>query len=124
MLVRSKFFLQFVEKVERLKLSLSKQHNKMLKIKSEMMKIKKKTKKNVKISQLEKISRENFREFSGIPEKFLKISVSRIVENSRIRKTLRLAVIRTFFRSANGTVLLLFSSIVPLTSCKTIIENL
>ena len=41
MLVRSKFFLQFVEKMEKIKLSLSKQHNKMLKIKSEMLKIKK-----------------------------------------------------------------------------------
>ena len=32
MLVRSKFFSQFVEKIVKFKLSLSKQHNKMLKI--------------------------------------------------------------------------------------------
>ena len=57
MLVRSKFFLQFVEKMEKLKLSWSKQKNKMLKIKSEMLKIRK----NVKIIKLEKLSRENFR---------------------------------------------------------------
>ena len=35
MLVRSKFFFQFVEKMEKLELSLSEQHNKMVKIKSE-----------------------------------------------------------------------------------------
>ena len=35
MFVRSKFFSQFVEKIEKLELSLSKQHNKMLKIRSE-----------------------------------------------------------------------------------------
>ena len=51
--------------MEKLKLNLSKQHNKMLKIKSEMLKIRK----NVKIIKLEKIYRENFWEFSGIPEK-------------------------------------------------------
>ena len=56
-LVRSKFFLLFVEKIEKLKPSLSKQHNKMLKIKSEMLKIRK----NVKIIKLEKIFSENFR---------------------------------------------------------------
>ena len=39
--MRSKFFLQFVEKMEKLRLSLSKQHDKMLKIKSEMLKIRK-----------------------------------------------------------------------------------
>ena len=46
MLVRSKFILQFVEKMEKLKLSLSKQHNKMLKIISEMLKIRKKCQNN------------------------------------------------------------------------------
>ena len=66
MLVRSKFFLQFVEKMEKLQLTLSKHHNKMPKIKSEMLKIRK----NVKIIKLEKISLENFREFFGIPVKF------------------------------------------------------
>ena len=39
MLVRSKLFSQFVEKIEKLELSLSKQHNKMLKIISKMLKI-------------------------------------------------------------------------------------
>ena len=38
MLVRSKFFPELVEKIEKLKLNLSKQHNKMLKMKSEMLK--------------------------------------------------------------------------------------
>ena len=51
--------------MEKLKLSLSKPHNKMLKIKSEMLKIRK----NVKIIKLEKIFRGNFRDFPGIPEK-------------------------------------------------------
>ena len=76
MLVRSKFFLQFVAKMEKLKLSLSKQHNKMLKIISEMLKIRK----NVKIIKLEKIFRDfgdfpRFREFPGIPEKFFENSL-------------------------------------------------
>ena len=39
MLVRSKFFSQLVEKIEKLELSLSQQHNKMLKIRCEMLKI-------------------------------------------------------------------------------------
>ena len=56
MLVRSKFSSQFVEKSEKLKLSLSKQCNKMLKIRFEMLKIRK----NGKIIKLEKNSRENF----------------------------------------------------------------
>ena len=43
--------------MEKLKLSLSKQHNKMLKIKSEMLKIRK----NVKIIKVEKFYRENLR---------------------------------------------------------------
>ena len=59
MLVTSKFFPQFVEKMEKLKLSLSKQHNKMLKIKSEMLKIRK----NVIIIKLEKIFQEFLRNF-------------------------------------------------------------
>ena len=44
MLVKSKFFLQIVEKIKKLKLSLSKQQNKMLKLKSEMLKNRKKAK--------------------------------------------------------------------------------
>ena len=52
MLARSKFFPQFIEKIEKLKLSLSKQQNEMLKIRSEMLKIMK----NVKIIKLGKIS--------------------------------------------------------------------
>ena len=63
MLVRSKFFPQFVEKIEKLKLSLSKQRNKMLKIRSEMLK----TRKKGKTIKLEK----NYRKiFPGIPGKF------------------------------------------------------
>ena len=41
MLVRSIFFSQYVQKIEKLMLGLSKQHNKMLKIKPEMLKIRK-----------------------------------------------------------------------------------
>ena len=37
MLVRLEFFSQFVEKIEKFKVSLSKQHNKLLKMRSEMM---------------------------------------------------------------------------------------
>ena len=44
MLVKSKFFPQIVEKIEKLKLNLSKQHNKMLKMRSEMLKTRKKGK--------------------------------------------------------------------------------
>ena len=78
MFARSKFFLQFVEEMKKLKLSLSKQHKKMLKIKPEMLKIRK----NVKIIKLEK----NFsQKFSGISrnsrEIFYKFPVSRVVEN-------------------------------------------
>ena len=73
MLVRSKFLPQFVEKIEKLKLSLSKQHNKMLKIRSERLKIIK----TVKMIKLGKIFRipgiprvfgitGNFPEFPGI----------------------------------------------------------
>ena len=64
MLVRSKFFFQLVEKMKKFKVSWSKQLNEMLKIKSEMLKIRK----NVKIIKLEKISSENFPEISRIPE--------------------------------------------------------
>ena len=63
MLVRSKFFPQFVEKIEQLKLSLSKQRNKMLKMRSEMLK----TKKKGKIIKLEKNYREIFPEIFRIP---------------------------------------------------------
>ena len=56
MLVRSKFFYQFVKKIEKLTLGLSKQHNKMLKMRAEMLK----NSKNVKIIKLRKNSRENF----------------------------------------------------------------
>ena len=79
MLVRSKIVLQFVEKIEELQPSLSKQHNKMLKIRSEMLKIRK----NFKIFKLEKISGKNFpnpedfrdpKNSSEFPDMFLKIS--------------------------------------------------
>ena len=60
---RSKFFFQFVEKIEKLELNLSKQHNKMLKIRSEMVKIIK----NVKMIKL-----ANFPN-PGNPENFSKI---------------------------------------------------
>ena len=76
MLARSKFFSQFVEKIEKLELSLSKQHNKILKIRSEMLKIIK----NTKMIKLGKISR-----ISGISKKF---HVSREVENPAKRETL------------------------------------
>ena len=42
MLARSKFFSQFVEIIEKLELSWLKQHNKILKIRSKMLKIMKK----------------------------------------------------------------------------------
>ena len=108
-LVRSKFFLQFVEEMEKLKLSLSKQHNKMLKIESQCWKSKKKSQNNQ--------ARKNFpRKFTGIsripeipkifgipefsqisPKIFWKFFVSRVVKNSRKKKTLSLAVSRTSF---------------------------
>ena len=50
--------------MEKLTLSLSKQHNKTLRIKFEMLKIKK----NVKTIKLEKISRKNFWEFPEFGE--------------------------------------------------------
>ena len=108
--------------MEKLKLSLSKQDNKMLKIKSEILKIRK----NVKIIKLEKISGRfsGFRELRKFPIfRIPKIFRFRVVENSRKRETLILAVSRTFCRSAHGPVLLLFSNIGPLANRKsTIIE--
>ena len=65
MLVRSKNFPQFVENVEELKPSLSKQHNKMLKIRSQMLKIRN----NGEIIKLEKNSRKIF-PYTGNPEDF------------------------------------------------------
>ena len=52
MLVRSKLFPQLVEKIEKLKLSLSKQRNKMLRMRSEMLK----TRKKVNVSTITKVS--------------------------------------------------------------------
>ena len=66
MLVRSKLFLQFVKKIEKLKLSLSRQHNKMLKTRFQTLKIRK----NDTIIKLEKNSRKNFSN-PGIPANFL-----------------------------------------------------
>ena len=57
---KSKFFPQFLEKIEKLKLSLSKHHNKMLKIGSEKLKIRK-TGKTIKLVK-------NSSETSRIPE--------------------------------------------------------
>ena len=75
MLVRSKIFPQFVEKIEKLKLNLSKQRNKMLKIRSEMMKTRKKAKQS---SPLEK-----FPEVSRIPEIPKIFEISGIYRDSR-----------------------------------------
>ena len=60
MLVRSNFFLQVVEKIKELKLSLSKQHKKMLKIRSEMQKIKKKWQNDQAREKFPGKFRENF----------------------------------------------------------------
>ena len=60
MLVISKIFFQFVEKIDELKPSLSKQHNKMLNIRSKKLKIEKKG----KIIKLVENSRKVSREFS------------------------------------------------------------
>ena len=76
-----KIFSSIGRKIEKLKLSLSKRHNKMLKIRSEMLKIRK----NGEIIKLGKITQEfpesqesrgfwGSREFPEIPGKFLKIS--------------------------------------------------
>ena len=61
--MRSKFFPHFLEKIEKFKLSLSKQHKKMLKMISEM---RKNQKKSIEI-KLGKFSREfpESRGFSG-----------------------------------------------------------
>ena len=59
LLVRSQFFSQFVEKIEKFILSLPKQHNKMLKMRSKMMK----TRKKAKQSSSKKFPGKNFREF-------------------------------------------------------------
>ena len=59
MLVRSKFVPQFVENIEKFKLSLSKQRNKMLKMRSEMLKTRKK--------KAKQLAREK------LPRNFLKI---------------------------------------------------
>ena len=91
MLVRSKFFPQFVEKIEKLKLSLSKQRNKMLKMRSEMLK----TRKKGKTIKLEKNYREILPEISripGIPRIFENpLPISREVENPGKRETLIVA---------------------------------
>ena len=63
MLVRSNIFFQFVEKLEKLELSLSKQHSKILKTRSEILKIIK----NVKMIKLGKIFRKIVLAFSRIP---------------------------------------------------------
>ena len=92
MLVRSNFFPQFVKKIERLKLSLSKQRNKMLKIRFESLKIRK----SDKIIEIGKTPRENVPGISRIPKIFgiasrkifLKFSVFREVENPGKGETL------------------------------------
>ena len=69
MLVRSNFFSHFVEKIENFKLRLSKQHNEILKMRSEMQK----TRKESKIIKLGNIFREkNAKNFPnpGNPENF------------------------------------------------------
>ena len=60
MLVRSKFVPQFVEKIEKFKLSLSKQHNKMLKMRSEMLKSRKKKAKQLSSRKITGKFFENF----------------------------------------------------------------
>ena len=62
MLVRSKIFPQFTEKIEKPKQSLS--NNTMLKIRSEMLKIRK----NVKIIKFEKNSPKIFPRITRVPE--------------------------------------------------------
>ena len=61
-----KIFLQFVEKIKELKPGLSKQHNKMLKIRSEMLEIEK----NGKIIKLRKNCQELLNPIPGNPEDF------------------------------------------------------
>ena len=65
MLVRSKFFSEFVEKIEKFKVSLSKQHNKMLKMRSEMLKTRKKAKSSSSGKFPESRGFLGFREFPG-----------------------------------------------------------
>ena len=93
MLVRSKLFSQFVEKIEKLELSLSKQHNKMLKIRSEMLKIINNDQAREKFSREFPESRaiSGTRKFPGIipgiPGKFLhKFSFSRKLKIRKIGK--------------------------------------
>ena len=59
MLARSKFFLQFVQKIEKVKSSSSKQHNKMPKMRFEMLKTRNKGKTSIKLAK-----------FSGTPRIF------------------------------------------------------
>ena len=73
MLVRSKFFPQFVEKIEKLKICLSKQHNKMLKMRSEMLNTRKKGK-TIKVENVRDIEIPgNFFENSSTKEFFWKL---------------------------------------------------
>ena len=69
MLVRSKFFPRFVEKIEKLKRSSSKQHKKMLKVRSEMQKIRKKWQNDQAREKFPEKSTENFSN-PGNPENF------------------------------------------------------
>ena len=85
MLERSKFFSQFLEKIEKCNLSLSRQQNKMLKMRSEMLKTRKKKQnneagKNFSVKFLGNFSNprnpEDFRDpgsFTELPGSFLKI---------------------------------------------------
>ena len=79
MLVRQNFFSQFVEKIEKLKLSLSKQHKKMLKIRSEILKIIK----NVKMIKLGKICWKIFPGIFRIP------GITKIFGNPKIYRNFR-----------------------------------
>ena len=92
MLVKSKFFLQFVEKIEKLKLSLSKQHSKMLKMKSEMRKNRKKTKQSSSVNFPGNLPNpgnpEDPGKFPGYSGIFFKFTVYREVENLGKSETL------------------------------------
>ena len=89
--MRSKLFPQFVKKIEKLKLSWSKQHNKMLKMRSKMLKIKKKKKwhNNQARKSFHGISR-----ITGIPRIFRTSRISRdsrgIFENFSFRGKLKI----------------------------------
>ena len=63
MLVRSKIFPHSGEKIEKLKLSLSKQRNKMLKMRSDMLKTRKKKTKQSSSGKLPGKSSREFPEF-------------------------------------------------------------